>query len=547
MVEQNLLDNYTMKQNASKIKYFLYVRKSSESEDRQVQSIESQVNRLKQIARNLNLDIRQLYTEAKSAKKPNNRPLFDEMIQRIESSEADGILCWQINRLSRNPIDSGKLQWLLQQGILRSIQTIDREYLPGDNALLFSIESGIATQYIIELKRNTKRGVDNKLEKGWLPNLAPLGYLNDKEEKTIIKDPERFNLVRRMWDLMLTGNLTPPRILEIANSGWGFRTRRFKRIGGNELSRSGIYKIFTNQFYAGIIGYNGRQYEGKHDPMITLEEYDRVQILLGRKGKPRPQKHTFAFTGFIRCGECGCLITAETKNKLLKSGEIREHTYYHCTRRKKTINCSQRKVIREEDLSLQIEKELEKYTILPEFRDWALEVLNQSNDREIEDRSSIYEMRHQTLVETQKQLDNLTKMRYRDLINDEVFIRERNGLQSKISRLKEGLRETEARAERWLELTEKTFNFATYARKAFMLGDLQTRKEILMALGQNPTMKDGKLTIQGNEWLQPIAERYPTLEEEYLRLEPDKEPLNKQRTEALTSIRTRWLPGQDSN
>ncbi len=531
----------------AKIKYFLYARKSSESEDRQVQSIESQVNRLKQIARDLNLDIRQIYTEAKSAKKPGNRPLFDEMIERIERGEADGVLCWQINRLSRNPIDSGKLQWLLQQGILKSIRTIDRENLPDDNALLFSIESGIANQYIIELKKNTKRGVDSKLEKGWLPNLAPLGYLNDKEEKTIIKDPERFNLVRKMWDIMLTGNSTPPKILEVANKEWGFRTRRFKRIGGNELSRSGIYKIFTNQFYAGIIRYDDRQYEGKHDPMITLEEYDRVQILLGRKGKPRPKKHTFAFTGFIRCGECGCLITAETKKKLLQSGEIREHIYYHCTRRKKTVNCSQRKVIREEDLSLQIEKELEKYTILPEFRDWALEVLNQSNDREIQDRSSIYEMRHQTLVETQKQLDNLTKMRYKDLIDDETFIRERNGLQSKISRLKEELRETEARAERWLELTEKTFNFATYARKAFLLGDLQTRKEILMALGQNPTIKDGKLTIQANEWLRPIVKRYPALQKEYLRLEPTKTPINKQRTEALASIRVRWLPGQDSN
>ncbi len=281
--------------------------------------------------------------------------------------------------------------------------------------------------------------------------------------------------------------------------------------------------------------------------MITFKEYDRVQILLVRKGKTRPNKHTYDCTCFIHCGECGCLITAETKNKLLRSGEIREHTYYHCTRRKKTVNCSQRKVIREEDLSLQAEKELEKYTILPEFRDWTLEVLNQSNDREIKDRSSIYEMQHQTLVGTQKQLDQLTKMRYKELIDDETFIRERNELQDTISRLKERLRETESRAERWLELTEKTFNFATYARKAFMLGDLKTRKEILMALGQNSTIKDGKLTIQANEWLQPIQKRYPALEKEYLRLEPSKIPSNREKTQAFASVCTRWHPGGDSN
>ncbi|HOX10360.1 MAG TPA: recombinase family protein, partial [Candidatus Moranbacteria bacterium] len=95
--------------NDKKIKYFLYARKSSENEDRQVQSIDDQVNRLKQLARDLNLDIKKIYTEAKSAKKPNNRPIFDEMMERIENGEANGILCWQINRLSRNPIDSGKI------------------------------------------------------------------------------------------------------------------------------------------------------------------------------------------------------------------------------------------------------------------------------------------------------------------------------------------------------------------------------------------------------------------------------------------------------
>jgi len=156
-----------MKQDTNKIKYFLYARKSSESEDRQVQSIDDQVNRLKKLANDLNLDIKKTYTEAKSAKKPNDRPVFDEMIRRIENGEADGILCWHLNRLSRNPIDSGKLSWLLQQKILKSIQTIERQYLPDDNVLLFNVESGMANQYILDLSRDTKRGMLKKLNAGW--------------------------------------------------------------------------------------------------------------------------------------------------------------------------------------------------------------------------------------------------------------------------------------------------------------------------------------------------------------------------------------------
>jgi len=536
----------------NKIKYFLYARKSSESEDRQVQSIDDQTDRLKKLAKDLNLDIKKIHIETKSAKKPNNRPVFDEMVQKIENGEADGILCWQINRLSRNPIDSGKLQWLLQRGILKSIQTIDRQYLPDDNVLLFSVESGSANQFILDLSKNVKRGMLRKLESGWQTGIAPLGYLNDKENKIIITDPKRFNLVRKMWDLMLTDNYTPPKILDIANKEWGFRTRKFKRIGGNELSRSGIYKIFTSLFYAGIIENNGVQYEGKHERMITLEEYDRAQMLLGRKGKPRPKHHEFAFTSSIRCGVCGCLYTAETKRKIIKkTGKIKEYTYYHCTRKTTKIKCNQKKSITVDDLELSIEKEIEKYTILPEFLQWALEGLNKKNDMEIEDRSKIYEMQHKTLVQTQNDLDELTKMRYRQLIDDETFIKEKNILQSKISQLEENLRDTESRADKWLELTEKTFNFATYARKAFLMAEgkqgLELKKEILLALGKTPIINDGKLFIEANEWFVPIKNDYPTLEKKYIGLELNKMPMNKTKTEALTSVRTQWLGDVDSN
>lgn len=536
-----------MKDNKNKIKYFLYARKSSESEDRQVQSIDDQISRLKKLANDLNLDIKKIYTEAKSAKKPNSRPVFDEMMQRIENGEADGILCWQINRLSRNPIDSGKISWLLQRGVLKSIQTIDRQYLPDDNVLLMSVESGMANQFILDLSKNTKRGLISRLEKGWHNGLAPMGYLNDTFNKTIIKDPKRFNLVRKMWDLMLTGNYTPPKILDIATKEWGFKTKKYKRKGGVDMSKSGIYRIFTNLFYTGtnLHKASGVQYEGRHEPMITLEEYDRVQVLLGREGRPRPKTHEFAFTGAMRCDECGCLYTAESHTKLIKkTGKIKTFTYYHCTRKKKGVQCSQRKNIPSGNLELQIEQEIEKYTILPEFLEWALEGLSAKNDTEIEDRTKIYEMRHNALTQAQSELDELTKMRYRQLIDDETFIKEKNSMMAKINEMKGKLRETENRAEKWLELTEKTFSFATYARKTFLMAKgeegLELKKEILLALGKIPIIKDEKLFIEPNDWFVPIKNGYPALEKEYTRLELSKMPINEAKTEALATVRAHW-------
>lgn len=535
-------------ENKNKITYFLYARKSSESEDRQIQSIDDQISRLKELANSLGISIKEVLTEAKTAKKPYCRPVFTNMLERIEKGEAQGILCWQINRLSRNPVDSGTLGWMLQQGALKSIQTIDREYLPDDNVLLFNIETGQANQFIIDLKKNSMRGMVGKADRGWLPSRAPLGYLNDKLEHTIIEDPERFQLVRKMWDMMLTGNYTPPKIRETANKEWGFLTPKTKRDGGKEISNSAIYRMFTNLFYTGMFEWGGKAYNGNHTAMINLEEYDRVQIILGRDGKPRAQTHEFSYTGLMLCQVCGSMYTAIEKKKILKgTGEIETYIYYHCTRRKKGVVCDQRKPITLEKLEEQIDIELERHTILPKFQEWALEILNRDNDKEIEERTKVYETQHKLLAETQKELDSLTKMRYRELIDDETFIKQRDELKSKIVKVKTNLRETESRADKWLELTEKTFNFACYARKEFITGNLNKKREIFSALGQNFSVKDKKVHIKQNEWFVPIEKAYPALEAEYNRLELDKTLTDAMRKELFAQLILTWGAYWDLN
>lgn len=101
-----------MNKTKLKLKFFLYARKSSESEDRQMASIDSQVKELNKLAEELNLEVIGKYTESMSAKSPG-RPIFNDMINRIQKGEANGILCWKINRLARNPIDGGTISWLL--------------------------------------------------------------------------------------------------------------------------------------------------------------------------------------------------------------------------------------------------------------------------------------------------------------------------------------------------------------------------------------------------------------------------------------------------
>lgn len=88
------------------LKYFVYCRKSTEAEDRQILSIDSQINELKRHAAKKGLNIVAVLTEAKSAK-ALGRPVFNSMMERLYRGEADGILCWKLDRLARNPVDGG--------------------------------------------------------------------------------------------------------------------------------------------------------------------------------------------------------------------------------------------------------------------------------------------------------------------------------------------------------------------------------------------------------------------------------------------------------
>lgn len=536
----------------TKLKLFLYARRSSdESSDKQLQSIDDQINAMKLIASNKGYKIVDIFTESKTAKMPFVRPVFDSMVNRIHAGEADGIICWHLNRLFRNPFDQGTIAWMLQSKTIKIIQTYDRAYLPEDNVLLFNVEGAMANQYVRDLAIVSRRGMQSKAEKGWLPSRAPMGYLNDLITNEIYVDEERWEMVRKMWNLLLTGNYTVPKIHQIANNEWGFRTPKTKRSGGSPIGLSSLYRIFTNQFYTGVFEWSGMLYEGNHKPMISVAEYDKAQIILGRKGKPRYQVHDSAFTGLVTCGQCGSMCTCTVKQKIVKkTGEVKTYTYYNCTKKKKDESgkntCTQRPV-RLDEFERQVDIELERYTILPKFQEWALEILNRKNDEEIKERTEIYQQQQKTYNETQRQIDLLTQMRCRDLIDDEEFVKERNRLKSVLTKLKLQLESTETRADKWLELTEKTFHFARYARKAFLAGTVQQKREIFSALGQNFVMKDKKVLITANDWFVPIEKAYPELEAKYHRLELDKNLDTAIRNARFAEIILSWGGYRESN
>lgn len=347
-------------------RFLLYVRKSSESEDRQVASLDSQINEMQKLAQKRGLDVVQIFEEAQSAKSPG-RPIFNQMLALLYSGQADGIICWKLDRLARNPIDGGNIIWLLTQGKIHQIVTIEGDHSCTDNMIMLYLRFGMAGQFSLDLAKDTKRGLNNKVDKGWMPRPAPPGYVNDrfglKGEKKIFIDPDQFDKIREIWRSLLT---TQASVKDL----WLYA----KKIGvkgrnGRPIGYGTFFRILHNPFYAGKFCWNLEYHQGSHQPMITWEEFSEAQSILTKRKQARLHtyyKHQFQYRGMIRCGECGAFITGERHVKTNRNG-TKVFNYYRCTKRIDP-NCSQR-AIREQDLQVQMEKILSKRGILVEMQE----------------------------------------------------------------------------------------------------------------------------------------------------------------------------------
>ena len=473
------------------LKFFIYCRKSSEAEDRQVLSIDSQRVELERLAERLKLEIVDVLTEAKSAKAPG-RPVFSAMLDRLARGEAHGILCWKLDRLARNPIDGGAIIWAMTEGRLDIVTPTQTFSAHEDNAILLYLEFGMAQKYVTDLSRNVKRGIRAKLERGIWPNYAPHGYTNDPHTKTIIADPVRFTLLRRAWDLLLSGHASVAHIATLLTDAWGYRNRR-----GIPMARSNLYRLFTNPFYAGILESRQGTFPGKHEPMITEAEYWRAQDILGRRGRPRPARYAFPFAGLLRCGTCGGSVTAEHKTNRFGS----HYVYYHCTH---TRPCREPS-IEARALETAISDFLGRLAISPRLLDWGYRRLEDARGEDAAHGAAVSRSLQSALETTRKERANLLRLRTRELITDDDFTAERERLDREHAFLTQQFATASDSIAAEIA-TFEAFAFAAQAREWFLAGGGDLKRRILEAVGSNPVLTAKMLRIDARRPFQRIVE-----------------------------------------
>jgi len=442
----------------------------------------------KAFGRQADFQIVEILTEAFSAKAPG-RPIFNAMIDRIERGEADGIISWHPDRLARNSVDGGRLIYLLDQNVLKDLKFVTFAF---DNTsqgkLMLSVLFGFSKYYVDSLSENVKRGTRAKIERGWFPSTAPIGYKNDRETKTIVRDAVHFPLVKRLLELALTGTYSAPELCALARDEWHYLTPKWKRQGGKPLAMSTLYRTLANPFYAGYFYWNGTLYKGKHETMISLEEHEWLQQLIGRRGVKRPSRHNFPYTGFMRCGKCGLRITAERHTNRFGS----QYVYYHCT--KKALERCKQPSIEVKALEAQFVDFLRTVTIPRKFEDWILREGLPAEERSRVSAEHVRASLDLSIGELRQQLSILTDMRVRNYIPEEEFVARRKKLELEIKTAEERL-DRASDGEAWFEPLASMISFSKYAVPWLLSGDEETKRMIIQTVGSNPTLLNKRLSI----------------------------------------------------
>ncbi len=474
--------------NNLKPKYFLYARKSTEDDDKQVMSIEAQLFELREYARRENLCILREYTEAKSAKTPG-REQFGEMIATIEQGGEIGVLAWHPDRLARNSVDGGKIIYLVDTGKIGSLRFPQFWFEPTPQGkFMLQVAFGQSKYFSDNLVENVKRGIRQKLRKGeWLTK-APFGYVNNLKTRNIEPHPIHSRVIVRAYEEYAKGTYTYESLAEfLAEHGVMTKAR-------TPLGKASVVRLLTNRAYLGFIKHLGEWHDGRFEPILSPKLFEAVQKVLAKRQRPRAAKPTydFPFTQFARCGECGSMITAQYATNRWGT----RYTYYRCT--KKLGSCGQ-PYLAAPALATQLHALLQTVSLpLAEIDDMECQV-NTWESESISAREEVARDLKTKRSEVQEKLDRFVSLYLDHDIERDIYLERKDALMRERAGLDERL---ESRGQQGKNRLEPLRRFVLSLREAEKLAREEKQDEyrqFFRDIGSNPTLKDKTLKPNWNE------------------------------------------------
>ena len=473
----------------------IYARVSSKEQEREGFSIPAQLKLLKEYAAAQGFAIAHEYVDVETAKQAG-RVAFGEMIAYLKDHRAVRVLLVEkTDRLYRNLKDWVTLDELdlemhfPKEGVVLSHESRSSE------KFMHGIKVPMAKNYIDNLSEEARKGMQEKAEQGIWPTVAPLGYRNvagADGKKIIDTDPESAPIISRLFEWYATGTLSLKEAAQKARAA-GLVYRK----SGAPVPVSTVHTTLRNRLYMGEFEWHGRVYQGKHQPLVSGDLWERVQgVLDGRHAKKhRSVKHNFAFSGLIACGHCGCSIVGEIKKQ--------RYVYYHCTGYKG--RCDE-PYVREEVIGQQFSELLGRLSFDEEILAWVRDALHASHaDEKREHEAAIGRLRAEC-----DRLQSRMHAMYVDKLDGKVdpafFDRMSAEWRAKQDRCLREIERHQAADRSYLEEGVRLLELARSAQRLFDKQEPREKRRLLNFVVSNCTWKGGELVANLRQPFDLLAE-----------------------------------------
>jgi site-specific DNA recombinase len=406
-----------------------------------------------------------------------------------ENGSVKHILVEKTDRLYRNFKDL-----LTIDELGRNVHFVKEGQVIGPDArssdkLSHNIKVVLAKNYIDNLSEETRKGMLEKAEQGLFPSFAPLGYVNDRESSGIVVDFERAHRIRKIFEVYAEGRMSLRDLTALAYRE-GLRSRK-----GGRVQKSAIAKMLENRVYVGDFVWKGVCYKGKHEPIVRLDVFEKVQSILHGKRRPRGKGRQYAFRGLVRCGNCGCSLSPE----LIKG----QYLYYRCTRARG--NCDE-KGIREENLARLLGEPLKRIRMTEERVEWVRDALRKSSEQEKGFREAEVEKLKDEHAELERKIDRMYEDRLSGTVSPEFWRRKYAEYWDRKEMVGVRIKAYEGAHDNYLSEGLRILELAQEAYSLYVRQDSFEQRKLLDMILSNCQLKDGKIVADFCKFFQILAD-----------------------------------------
>lgn len=472
-----------------------YARVSSKEQEKEGYSIPAQQKALQDYAARRGIQIVAEYIDVETAKQ-SGRTRFGEMVKRLtEDRSIRAILVEKTDRLYRNMRD-----WVTIDDLDVEVHLVkENEILSKDSRssakFMHGIKVVMAKNYVDNLSEEARKGMMEKAEQGVWPTKAPLGYANTTSEdgrKVIAVDLHIAPFIKTLFEEFSTGRHSLKSIAEVMHDK-GFRYPKSLA----KVPVSTIHTILRNRIYTGWFDWKGKTIRGKHEALVTVEMWERVQdVLDGRHASGRKmRKHSFAYSGLLNCGHCGCAMVGE-----IKKGK---YVYYHCTGYRG--KCPE-PYVREEEISAQFSQLLGQFRFDDSILEWVKNALRESHAVERQEQAEAVER----LVSREKQIQRRIDAMYLDKLDGRItadfFDSKSAEWRAEQEDCIAGVKRLRSTDRSYIEDGIRILELAKNARNLFNRQSASEKRKLLDFVVSNSTWRDGKLASTYRQPFDLIAE-----------------------------------------